>query len=75
MGNHEYCMDCGENDFHLHRPCRPEKLAEQKRKRQERTGYYGPEYVNGHKVCEACANWPASPVCKGCGGVLLLRRP
>lgn len=30
MGNHEYCIDCGENDFHLHRPCDPAKVAARK---------------------------------------------
>lgn len=35
MGNHEFCEDCHENDFHLGRPCNPIKLAaiqEQERK-------------------------------------------
>ncbi len=27
MGNHEYCVDCGESDFHLHRGCDPVKVA------------------------------------------------
>ena len=27
MGNHEFCPDCHENDFHLHRPCDPVKVA------------------------------------------------
>lgn len=27
MGNHEYCVDCGESDFHYHRPCDPVKVA------------------------------------------------
>lgn len=27
MGNHEYCVECGANDFHLGEPCRPEDLA------------------------------------------------
>lgn len=30
MGNHEYCEDCGENDFHNHRPCDPAKVAARK---------------------------------------------
>jgi hypothetical protein len=28
MGNHEYCVDCGESDFHHHRPCNPKKVAD-----------------------------------------------
>lgn len=27
MGNHEYCVDCGESNFHYNRPCDPYKLA------------------------------------------------
>src|SRR6185369_10614471 len=27
MGNHEYCDECGENDFHRGEPCNPEKRA------------------------------------------------
>ena len=27
MGNHEYCVDCGESDFHWGKPCNPEKVA------------------------------------------------
>jgi hypothetical protein len=27
MGNHEYCIDCGESDFHHGRPCDPVKVA------------------------------------------------
>jgi len=30
MGNHEYCVDCGESDFHYGRPCDPDKLAAEK---------------------------------------------
>ena len=30
MGNHEFCEDCGESDFHLHRPCDPKKVAARK---------------------------------------------
>lgn len=30
MGNHEYCTDCGANDFHHGRPCDPERLAKKK---------------------------------------------
>jgi hypothetical protein len=30
MGNHEYCEDCGENNFHNERPCNPEKVADRK---------------------------------------------
>lgn len=27
MGNHEYCDECGESDFHYGRPCDPAKKA------------------------------------------------
>lgn len=27
MGNHEFCTECHENDFHYGRPCDPEKRA------------------------------------------------
>ena len=27
MGNHEYCAECGENDFHFGEPCDPEAKA------------------------------------------------
>lgn len=27
MGNHEYCVDCGMNDFHHGKPCLPEHVA------------------------------------------------
>ena len=27
MGNHEYCVDCGESDFHYGRDCDPKKKA------------------------------------------------
>lgn len=40
MGNHEYCVDCGENDFHYGRPCNPEKVAvvqAEKQKRQKKS--------------------------------------
>lgn len=30
MGNHEYCEECGANDFHMGRPCDPERLAKKK---------------------------------------------
>jgi hypothetical protein len=30
MGNHEYCIHCGESDFHYHRPCNPKKVAKLK---------------------------------------------
>ncbi len=44
MGNHEYCEDCGENDFHLGRPCNPEKVkakeAEAKKLKQEKEKRY-----------------------------------
>ena len=30
MGNHEFCEDCGESDFHLTRPCDPLKVKERK---------------------------------------------
>jgi hypothetical protein len=32
MGNHEYCTDCGANDFHHGRPCDPDRLAKKKAK-------------------------------------------
>lgn len=32
MGNHEYCTDCGANDFHHGQPCDPERLAKKKLK-------------------------------------------
>lgn len=35
MGNHEYCEDCGESDFHLHWPCDPVKLAKKKREEED----------------------------------------
>lgn len=25
MGNHEFCLECGDSDFHYHRPCNPER--------------------------------------------------
>lgn len=28
MGNHEYCPECEQNDFHHGRPCDPKDLAE-----------------------------------------------
>lgn len=34
MGNHEYCEDCGESDFHHHRPCDPVKLAKKKQEKE-----------------------------------------
>ncbi len=39
MGNHEYCMACGESDFHWNRPCDPEKLAEKKREKAKQKEY------------------------------------
>lgn len=36
MGNHEYCEICGENDFHRHRPCDPEKVAKMQKAEQDR---------------------------------------
>ena len=27
MGNHEYCSNCGESDFHRGQPCDPAKVA------------------------------------------------
>lgn len=27
MGNHEYCVDCGESDYHHGSPCNPAKKA------------------------------------------------
>ena len=35
MGNHEYCPDCGESDFHYERPCNPIKKALMNRKKRE----------------------------------------
>lgn len=39
MGNHEYCEDCGESNFHLNRPCDPAKVAARKKQsaRAEKT--------------------------------------
>lgn len=35
MGNHEYCTECGEDDFHYGYPCDPiKKAAQQGRKRK-----------------------------------------
>lgn len=28
MSNHEFCVDCGLNDYHQGRPCRPADVAE-----------------------------------------------
>ncbi|MES2213684.1 MAG: hypothetical protein V4473_02490 [Patescibacteria group bacterium] len=42
MGNHEYCEECGESNFHYNRPCDPERKAkyqreiEQKKEREVR---------------------------------------
>lgn len=37
MGNHEYCITCGEDDFHTGIPCDPKKVAkvQAERKRHE----------------------------------------
>lgn len=35
MGNHEFCVDCEESDFHLGRPCDPVKFAAVRRKSDE----------------------------------------
>lgn len=35
MGNHEYCDECGEDDFHYGLPCNPEKKAQQDARNQE----------------------------------------
>ena len=39
MGNHEFCTECGESNFHHHRPCDPERkmrYEEEKRKIKNR---------------------------------------
>jgi hypothetical protein len=36
MGNHEHCEFCGENDFHRHRPCDPEKVKQRQCEQQQR---------------------------------------
>lgn len=36
MGNHEFCVDCHENDFHIGRPCDPEKVAKVQAEKRER---------------------------------------
>lgn len=36
MGNHEYCIKCGESDFHSHRPCDPEKVRLKQAEIEER---------------------------------------
>lgn len=33
--NHEYCEDCGQNDFHMGRPCNPELKAKKDAERAE----------------------------------------
>ena len=35
MGNHEYCEECGESDFHLGRKCYPKKVAKVKAREAE----------------------------------------
>ncbi len=35
MGNHEYCEFCGENDFHSHRPCDPEKVKQRQLEQEQ----------------------------------------
>ena len=34
MGNHEFCTECGESDFHWGRPCNEKKRKEQQDRRQ-----------------------------------------
>ncbi len=36
MGNHEFCEHCHENDFHIGRPCDPERLAKVKADKETR---------------------------------------
>lgn len=36
MGNHEYCVECGENDYHYGQPCDPKKVAKMKREQADR---------------------------------------
>jgi hypothetical protein len=35
MGNHEYCVDCGENDFHHGSPCNPESYRKHQEYKQQ----------------------------------------
>lgn len=36
MGNHEYCSDCGANDFHHGRPCDLAQYAKRQRECEAR---------------------------------------
>jgi hypothetical protein len=36
MGNHEYCGNCGESDFHYGRPCDPARVAIREARDKER---------------------------------------
>lgn len=36
MGNHEYCTECGENDYHSGEPCDPKKKAVHQKEIQDR---------------------------------------
>jgi len=75
MGNHEYCMECGESDFHRGRPCDPKKLVKKDRERAEQKAYEQQLTVaakvlqkeleaNGHKVYNEGTHievWPRLP--------------
>lgn len=39
MGNHEYCGECGESDFHWGRSCDPKKLAKKQQERAKQKAY------------------------------------
>jgi hypothetical protein len=50
MGNHEFCAQCEENDFHYGEPCDPKRVAAVQKKEQEEKARLGRQIQEATKL-------------------------
>lgn len=52
MGNHEYCSECGESDFHYNQPCDPETKRKHKLNENITEEKYQKALTKALEICE-----------------------